>query len=108
MSMQDREKSFETKYAIDQQLAFKVEARASKLIGLWAAELLGRSGDDAATYAKEVVASNLDEPGFDDVKRKIVADFNAADVEVTEHTIDSIIEKKMHEAREQIEAESKA
>lgn len=107
MSMDDRQKAFENKYALDQQLAFKVEARASKLIGLWAAELMGITGDAAAAYAKEVVASNLDEPGFDDVKRKVNADFSDKGVEVTDHTFDSIIDKKIHEAKAQIEAESK-
>ena len=62
----------------------------------------------AATNAKEVVASNLDEPGFDDVKRKVQADFSAANVDVSDHMFDSIIEKKLEEARAQVEAEAKA
>lgn len=107
MSMDDRQKALENKYAMDQQLAFKVEARASKLIGHWAAGLLGLSGEAVMTYGKEVVAANLDEPGFDDVKRKLRADFSAAGVEVSDHMLDSIIEQKLAEAREQIEAESK-
>lgn len=108
MSMDDREKAFENKFALDQQLAFKIEARASKLLGLWAAGLLGKDGDAAVAYAKEVVASNLDEPGFDDVKRKVQGDFNAANVDMTDHTLDAMIEKKIIEARQQIEAEAKA
>lgn len=108
MSMDDREKAFETKYALDQQLAFKIEARASKLVGFWAAELLGKTGPDADSYAKEVVASNLDEPGFDDVKRKLMGDFSDAGVDMSEHTIDGVIEKKLVEARTQIEAEAAA
>lgn len=108
MSIDDREKAFENKYAHDQQTFFKIEARASRLIGMWAADLMGLNGPDATTYAKEVVASNLDEPGFDDVKRKVQADFKAANVEVTDHTFDAIIEKKMAEARKQVEDEAKA
>ena len=106
MSMDDRHQAFETKYALDQQTAFKVEARASKLIGHWAAELLGMTGDAITAYGKEVVAANLDEPGFDDVKRKLQADFEAADVEVSDHTLESIIHAKVIEARAQIEAEA--
>ena len=106
MSMDDRQKAFENKYALDQQIAFKVEARASKLIGHWAAELLGKTGDAVIAYGKEVVAANLDEPGFDDVKRKLRSDFAQADVEVSEHTLDAIIDAKIIEARTQIEAEA--
>ena len=108
MSINDREKAFENKFALDQQAFFKMEARASKLLGLWAAELMGLNGLDAITYAKEVVASNLDEPGFGDVKRKLIGDFSTAKIEVSDHMIDSMIEKKMTEARQQIEEEAKA
>ena len=108
MSIDDRKKAFENKFVLDQQAFFKMEARASKLLGLWEAELMGLSGEDAASYAKEVVASNLDEPGFDDVKRKLTGDFSAAKVEVSEHILDSMIEKKLAEARQQIEDEAKA
>ncbi len=107
MSMDDRKSALENKYAHDQQTFFKIEARASKLIGLWAAELMKMDGPAAVAYAKEVVASNLDEPGFDDVKRKVQADFSAANVDVSDHMFDSIIEKKLEEARAQVEAEAK-
>lgn len=107
MSMDDREKAYENKFAIDQQTLFKVEARASRLLGLWAAEKMGLAAEAATAYAKEVVVSNLDEPGFDDVKRKLVADFSAADIAVTERTIDEAIQSKIREARAQIDAESK-
>jgi hypothetical protein len=108
MSIEDREKAFENKFALDQQTFFKMEARASKLLGLWAADLMGLNGPDAMTYAKEVVASNLDEPGFDDVKRKLAGDFSTAKIEISDHMLDSMIEKKMAEARQQIEEEAKA
>ena len=70
----DRENAFENKFAHDADLQFRAEARRNKLLGLWAAGLMGKSGDDAAAYAKEVVASDFEEAGDDDVFRKISAD----------------------------------
>jgi hypothetical protein len=70
----DRENAFENKFAHDEELKFRVTARRNKLLGLWAAELLGRTGDDAAAYAKEVVAADFEEAGDDDVIRKVVGD----------------------------------
>lgn len=69
-----REEGFEKKFALDEEQKFKAEARRNKLLGLWAAEKLGKSGDDAAAYAKEVVASDFEESGDADVLRKVVAD----------------------------------
>lgn len=102
---QEREDAFEKKYAHDQEIMFKVEARCCKLFGLWAAEQLGLSGDDAATYAKEVVAANLEEPGFDDVKRKVMPDFEAKNVDIAEDIIDSKLTHYEEEAKKQIVAE---
>ncbi|MGV6813119.1 MAG: DUF1476 domain-containing protein [Brevirhabdus sp.] len=70
----DRENAFETKYAHDAEMKFKAEARANKLLGLWAAELLGKSGDDAQAYASEVVKSDFEEAGHEDVFRKVSGD----------------------------------
>jgi hypothetical protein len=70
----DRENAFENKYAHDQEMQFKAEARRNKLLGLWAAELLGKTGDDAAAYAKEVVKSDFEEAGHEDVVRKVAGD----------------------------------
>jgi len=105
--MDDREKTLENKYAHDQHKLFRIEARASKLIGLWAAEKMSLPADAAEAYAKEVVASNLDEPGFADVKKKILKDFHDNDLELTAHMLDSVIEKKMALAAEQIETDTK-
>ena len=63
----DREKAFEDKYKHDADLQFRVEVRRNKLLGLWIAEMLGKAGDDAESYAKEVVSSDFEEPGDDDV-----------------------------------------
>lgn len=70
----DRENAFEAKYAHDADMQFKAEARRNKLVGLWAAELLGKSGADADAYAIEVVKSDFEEAGHDDVVRKLVGD----------------------------------
>ncbi len=70
----DRENAFENKFAHDTQLQFRVEARRNKLTGLWAAGLLGKSGDDATAYAMEVVSADFEEAGIEDVVRKVAGD----------------------------------
>lgn len=70
----DRQNAFENKFAHDADMQFKAEARRNKLLGLWAAELLGKSGDEADAYAKEVVKSDFEEAGDDDVLRKVSGD----------------------------------
>jgi hypothetical protein len=106
MSMDDREKVYENKFALDQQVLFRIEARASKLIGLWAAAEMGMSGAEAENYAKEVVASNLDEPGYDDVKRKVFEDFANHGREISDHLFGSVLDKMVAEARRQILSEN--
>lgn len=76
-SFDKREEGFEKKFALDEEQRFKAEARRNKLLGLWAAEKLGKAGDDAAAYAKEVVASDFEEAGDADVLRKVAADLAA-------------------------------
>ncbi len=98
----DREKAFENKFAHDEALRFKAEARRNKLLGLWAAEKLGKSGDEAAAYAKEVIRSDFSEPGDEDVFRKIRTDFDAAGVAESDHQIRRTMEELMAAAREQI------
>jgi hypothetical protein len=70
----DREKAFETKYAHDAEMQFRAEARRNKLAGLWAAGLLGKTGDAAAEYALTVVQADFEEAGDEDVVRKLAAD----------------------------------
>lgn len=84
-AMQDREKAFEAKFALDEDLRFRSEARRNKLLGLWAAELLGKADPEA--YAKEVVAADFEEAGHEDVVRKVKADFDAAGVAKSEDDI---------------------
>ena len=73
-SFKERENAFENKYAHDAEMQFKAEARRNKLLGLWAAELLGKSGDEAAEYAKEVIKADFEEAGDEDVYRKVAGD----------------------------------
>ena len=82
MALGDRDKAFENKFAHDEELRFKAEARRNKLLGLWAAGLLGKA--DADAYAKEVVAADFEEAGDADVFRKVRGDFDAAGVKVSD------------------------
>ena len=70
----DRENAFENKFAHDAEMQFKAEARRNKLLGLWAAELMGKSGEAAAEYAKEVIRADFEEAGDEDVYRKVSGD----------------------------------
>lgn len=80
-SMKDRENAFESKFAHDAEMQFKAEARRNKLLGLWAAELLGKS--DAEAYAREVIKADFEEPGDEDVFRKVSGDLGGLADEVT-------------------------
>ncbi|MGX1324040.1 hypothetical protein AB7M17_007493 [Bradyrhizobium sp. USDA 377] len=82
-----REEGFEKKFALDEEQKFKAEARRNRLLGLWAAEKLGITGEAATAYAKEVVAADFEEAGDADVLRKIAADFAAKSVAITEQAI---------------------
>lgn len=73
-SFKDREKGFENKFAHDQEMQFRAIARGNKLLGLWAAELLGKTDEDAEAYALEVVRSDFEEAGTEDVYRKVSGD----------------------------------
>lgn len=70
----ERENAFENKFAHDAQMQFKAEARRNKLLGLWAANLLGKSSEEAQAYAKEVVKADFEEAGHEDVVRKVKSD----------------------------------
>jgi hypothetical protein len=107
-TFEDREKGFERKFAHDEELKFKATARRNRLIGLWAAEKMGLSGDDAQAYAREVIRADLAEPGDEDVFRKLRADFDAKGVDQSDHQIRRVIGEMMVEAVRQIEAEAKA
>lgn len=104
-AMNDREKAFENKFAHDAELQFKVNARRNKLLGLWVAEKLGKTGADAEAYAKEVVMSDFEKPGFDDVLHKINNDVTAARLSLTKQDICAAAEQLLTEAKAQVMAE---
>lgn len=93
-SFDDRERAYEAKFAHDAELNFKAESRRNRLLGEWAAGLLGKSGDDVAAYAKEVVAADFEEAGDEDVFRKLAGDLAGKADEAT-------IRAKMTELRDQ-------
>lgn len=101
----ERGKSFESKFAHDQALEFKATARRNKLLGLWAAELMGLSGDEAEDYAKTVVKADFEEPGDEDVFRKVRGDLDAKGIEQSDHQIRRNMDELMAEAIRQIESE---
>ncbi|WP_375204336.1 DUF1476 domain-containing protein [Hyphococcus sp.] len=99
----DRKDKFENKFAHDAELRFKAEARRNKLLGLWAAELMGKTGDEADAYAKEVIKADFEEAGDEDVFRKLRADFDAAGVNQSDHQIRRHMEEMMTEAVKQLQ-----
>ena len=104
--MDERKDAMEAKYAHNEQLDFQTEARCCKLFGLKIAEKLGLEGEEAQSYAMDVVAANLEEAGFEDVFRKVRPDLNARDIEYTEHWLNVTIDECLAEARKQLAEES--
>lgn len=103
-----REEGFEKRFALDEELRFKANARRNKLLGLWAAEKLGLSGDEADAYARSVVVSDFDRPGDEDVYEKVRADLDAKGLGVSEHQIRRTMEELMAQARLQVLQEKQA
>jgi hypothetical protein len=98
----DREKAFEAKFQKDQELQFKVTARRNRLLGLWAAEQIGLDGQDAEAYAKDVVVSDFDEPGDDDVMRKVVGDLQGKGVDTDDATVRKQMDILLEKAKQQL------
>lgn len=98
----DRQKAYEAKFAQDEALRFKVESRRNKLLGLWLAEQMGKSGDEADAYAKEVVISDLKEAGDEDVIAKVLADIDAAGLTLTRDDIVNKLAEYLVIAAEQL------
>lgn len=101
-----RKDGFEKKFAHDEELQFKAEARRNKLLGLWAADMMGLSGDDANAYAMEVVKSDFEEAGDEDVFRKVRGDFDAKNIDQSDHQIRRTMEELLVTAMEQIQNEA--
>ncbi len=98
----DRERAEEARYALDQETQFKINARRNKLLGLWAADLLGLKDADAEAYAKTVVIADLEEAGDDDVVRKVRDDLEKAGIVRTDVQIREEMARLLPVAREQI------
>jgi len=101
----DREKGYEAKFAHDESLRFKAMARRNKLLGLWAAGLMGLSGDEADAYAKEVIRSDFEEAGDDDVFRKVKSDLDAKGVSQPDTEIRRQMDVLLMTAAEQVQKE---
>ncbi len=102
----DRESAFENKFALDEALLFKAEARCCKLFGLWLAEKMGISGDEANTYAAKIIGANLEEPGSDDVKRAVAPDITDKNLNISEEELDTKLAEFFALAQEQIKSEA--
>ena len=102
-SMKDREEGFERKFAMDEELRFKATARRNRMLGMWAAEKLGKTGDEADAYAKEVVIADFQEAGDDDVVRKVRGDLEAAGLAISEQQIRSVMVDLMQQAIKSIQ-----
>ena len=108
VTFDEREKSFEKKFVHDEELRFKATARRNKLLGLWAAEKMGLAGDAAQVYAREVVKADLEEPGEEDVYRKVKGDLDARGIESSETEVRKMMFDLLGQALAQIETEGKA
>lgn len=98
----DRERAFESKFAHDEQMNFRIVARRNRLVGEWAARKMGLSEEETTSYAKDVVRADFEEAGDGDVVRKVLGDLTAAGIEVDEAQIREALEHKMVEARRQV------
>jgi hypothetical protein len=95
----DREKAFENLYARDQEVQFRIVARRNRLLGGWAAELMGLTPVEAEAYAKDVIRADFEEAGDEDVIRKLLGDLTSARVDIDEARIREALEAKTVEAR---------
>ena len=96
----EREKSFEKKFQMDEELQFKVSARSNKYLGEWAGEKLGKNNEETKQYIQEIIKSDLEESGQEDVFRKIQKDFKIASIEIQEDEIRKQMEKALLRAKE--------
>ena len=101
-SFDDRERAFETKFARDEEMQFRVTARRNRLVGQWAAAKMGLTPEETDAYAKAVVQADFEEAGDDDVIRKLVGDLTAAAIETDEAAVRRALEEATIEARRQL------
>lgn len=98
----DRERAFETKFARDEEMLFRITARRNRLLGQWAAEKMGLTPAETDAYAKAVVQAEFEEAGDEDVIRKLLGDLTAAGVDIDDATVRKALSDKMVEARRQL------
>ena len=98
----DRERAFETKFARDEEMAFRIVARRNRLVGHWAAELMKLTPEEADAYAKTVVHADLEEAGDEDVVRKLVGDLTAAGIDIGDADVRRALDEQTVEARRQL------
>jgi hypothetical protein len=101
-SFDDRERAFETKFARDEEMAFRITARRNRLVGQWAAAKMGLTPEETDAYAKAVVQADFEESGDEDVIRKLVGDLAAADTDIGETEVRRALEEAMVDARRQL------
>jgi hypothetical protein len=99
-----REESFEKRYVHEEELQFRAEARRNKLLGLWAAEKLGKSGDAAKAYADALVAAEISADADERVVQQVMKDFSAAGVDQSEHQVRRTMDEFLEKAKAEIKA----
>lgn len=104
--LSDRQKGEEAKFAMDEETAFKVAARRNRLLGEWAAGLMGLTEEETDAYKKAVVQADFEEAGDEDVIRKLLGDLTAAECDVDEAAIRAMLDEKAVEARRQLMSDS--
>ena len=97
---EEREKSFEKKFQMDEELQFKIAARSNKYLGEWASSMLGKNEEETKNYIQEIIKSDIEEAGHEDVFRKIKKDFQAASISIEETEIRNQIEQALSRAKE--------
>ncbi|HXH53060.1 MAG TPA: DUF1476 domain-containing protein [Sphingomicrobium sp.] len=98
----DRERAFETKFAHDEEMKFRIVARRNRLLGEWAGRLMNLSDEETQSYAKDVVRADFEEAGDEDVIRKVLGDLTAAGIDIDDAKIREQLEHKTVEAKRQI------
>ena len=101
----DRQKGEENRFARDEDLRFRITSRRNRLLGLWLAEELGRTGESAEAYAREVIEADFERPGDDDVIEKVMADIHKAGLDIDEHKVRARLKALEQEAASQIRSE---
>lgn len=102
MALSEREQAFENQFKHDEQLKFRIASRRAKLFGLWVAEQMGLSGEEADSYAREVVNADLDEPGSEDMIRKVAADLERKAIEISSHRLHRVVDDLLERATREI------